>query len=33
MYIIGKTGTGKITLIENMLISDIKEEEARMRQG
>jgi hypothetical protein len=24
MYIIGKTGTGKTTLIENMLISDIK---------
>jgi type IV secretory pathway VirB4 component len=25
MYIIGKTGTGKSTLIENMVISDIKE--------
>src|SRR3972149_4552119 len=25
MYIIGKTGTGKSTLIENMVISDIKD--------
>ena len=25
MYIIGKTGTGKSTLIENMVISDIKQ--------
>ena len=24
MYIIGKTGTGKTTRIENMIISDIK---------
>src|SRR4030043_1215157 len=24
MYVIGKTGTGKTTLIENMIISDIK---------
>ena len=24
MYVIGKTGTGKTTLIENMAISDIK---------
>jgi len=24
MYIIGKTGTGKSTLLENMVISDIK---------
>ena len=25
MYIIGKTGTGKSTMIENMVISDIKQ--------
>ena len=25
MYLVGKTGTGKSTLIENMVISDIKD--------